>query len=58
MFFLAPNRNMFAGKFVKSERFLALLREHITFNVKLAKVCKMSGIFWVKLDCKISDIFR
>ena len=45
MFFLAPNRNMFAGKFVNSERFLALLREHITFNVKLAEVCKMSGIF-------------
>ena len=31
MFFLTPNtnRNMFAGKFVKSERFLAVLREHI-----------------------------
>ena len=34
MFFLKPNRNMFAGKFVKLERFLAVLREHIIFNVK------------------------
>ena len=33
MFFLTPNRNMFAGKLViKSERFLAVLREHIIFN--------------------------
>ena len=34
MFFLAPNRNMFAGKFVKSERILAVLWEHIIFHVK------------------------
>ena len=34
IFFLTPNRNMFPGKFVKSERFLAVLREHIVFNVK------------------------
>ena len=26
LFFLTPNRNMFAGKFVKSERFLAVFR--------------------------------
>ena len=32
MFFLTPNRNMFVGKFVKSERFLVVLQEHI--NVK------------------------
>ena len=31
---LAPHINMFAGKFVKSERFLAVLRERIIFNVK------------------------
>ena len=31
---LAPYRNMFAGKFVKSERFLAVLPERIIFNVK------------------------
>ena len=29
MFCLTPNRNMFAGTFVKSERFLDVLREHI-----------------------------
>ena len=34
IFLLAPNRNMFTGKFVKSERFLAVLQEHIIFNVK------------------------
>ena len=34
MFFLTPNGNMFAGKFVKSERFLAVSREHIVFSVK------------------------
>ena len=33
MFFLTPNRNMFAGKFVKSERLLTVLQEHIIFNV-------------------------
>ena len=31
--FLTPNRNVFARKFaVKSERFLAVLREHVIFN--------------------------
>ena len=34
IFFLIPNRNRFAGKYVKSETFLAVLREHIVFNVK------------------------
>ena len=34
-FFLTPNRNMFAEKsVVKSERILAVLREHIIFNFK------------------------
>ena len=33
-FFLTPNRNMIALKLVKSEIFLAVLREHIIFNVK------------------------
>ena len=33
-FFLIPNRNMFAGKFVKSQRLLTVLWEHIIFNVK------------------------
>ena len=31
MFFLTPNRNMFA---VKSQRFLAVSPEHVIFNVK------------------------
>ena len=33
MFFLTPNRNMFAGKFVKSERYLTVLRKHTIFNI-------------------------
>ena len=45
MFFLTPNRNMFAGIFVKSERFLTMLREHIIFNVKWVEVRKMSEVF-------------
>ena len=33
IFFLTPNRKMLARKFVKSETFLAMLREHIIFSV-------------------------
>ena len=44
-----PNRNMFAGKFLMSERFLPVLREHIIFNVKWVEVRKMNEVFWVKL---------
>ena len=33
-FCLTPNRNMLAGKSVKSERFLVVLLEHIIFNIK------------------------
>ena len=57
MFFLTPNRNIFTAKFVKSERFLTVLWEHITFDVKWVEVHKMSEVFWVKLYCKISDLF-
>ena len=32
--FLTPNRNMFSGIFVKSERVLFVLREHIVLYVK------------------------
>ena len=41
-FFLTPNGNMFTGKFVKSGRFLAVLRDDIVFNVMLVEVRKMS----------------
>ena len=34
MFFWTPNRNMFAGKFVNAENFLAVLQEHIIFDIK------------------------
>ena len=45
IFFLTQNRNMFAGKFVKSERLLAVLREHIIFSVRWVKVWKMNEVF-------------
>ena len=38
MFFLTPNRKALAGKFVKWERFLAVLQEHIIFNFKWVEV--------------------
>ena len=58
MFFLTRNEKIFAGKFVKWERFLVVLWEHIIFKVKLVEVRKMIQVFWAKLYCKISDLFR
>ena len=62
MFFLTPNRNMFAGKFIKWERFLAMLLEHIMFDVieveVEVEVDKMNEVFWARLYCKMSDIFH
>ena len=58
MFYLKPNKKMLAGKFVKQERFLAVLRKHIKFNVKLVDVHKISDVFWAKLYCKMSELFR
>ena len=55
--FLIPNRDMFAGKFVKSERVLEVFREHIIFNVKWVEIPKMSEVFWTKPYCKMSDLF-
>ena len=57
MLFLTPNRNMLAGKFVKSDRVLTVLLEQFVVNVKLVEVSKVSGVFWVKLYCKMSDLF-
>ena len=44
MSFMTPNRNMSAGKFLKSERFLAALWDHIIFNVKRVEVHKMNEV--------------
>ena len=57
IFFLIPNRNMFGGKFVKSERFLIVFREHNIFNIKWLEVHKISEVFWVKPYSKLSDLF-
>ena len=43
--FLTPNRNIFAGRFVKSERVLAVLLEQFVVNVKLVDISKMSEVF-------------
>ena len=46
MFFLTPNRSLFAEKcLVNSERFLAVLQEHVIFNVRRVEVYKMSEVF-------------
>ena len=58
MFFLTPNRNMFAGKFMCLESFLDTFWEHIVFNVKRVEIRKMSEVFWPKLYCKLSDLSR
>ena len=42
----------FAEKFVKWERFLAVLHEHIIFNVKWVEARKMSEVFWARLRLK------
>ena len=55
MFFLTRDRNMFAGK---SKSFLAVLREHVTFNVMQAEVQKISEVFWAKLFCKNCKNFK
>ena len=48
MFFLTPNRNMLGGKFVKSERFLTVLREHIIFNFKWVRLFEQNcSVEWV-----------
>ena len=57
IYILMPNINMLAGKFIKWERFLAMFWEYIIFNLKCVEVCKLSEIFWVKLYCKMSDLF-
>ena len=58
MLLLTSNRNMLAGKFVKSERVLAVLRVQFVVNVKLVEIRKMGEVFWAKLYCKMSDFFR
>ena len=57
MIFLTPNRNIFAGKFVNWESFLAVFWEHVIFDFKRVEIREMSEAFWVKLYCKMSDIF-
>ena len=61
IFFLASNRKILAGKFVKwfgrFVRFMAVLREHIIFNIKWDEVRKMSEVFWAKLYSTMSDLF-
>ena len=49
--------NLFPGKFVNPERFLAVLREHVIPNTKRVEVRKMSEVFLAKLYYKMSDHF-
>ena len=58
IFFLTQDKKReVCWKFIKSERLLAVFREHIIFNVKWVKVCKMSEFFLAKLYCKMCNIF-
>ena len=57
MTFLTPNRNIFAGKFVIWESFLAVFWEHVISIFKRVEIRKMSEAFWAKLYCKMSDLF-
>ena len=57
MFFLTPNRNMFAGKFVHWENFLAVFWEHIISISKELRFAKWVRFFWAKLYCKMSNLF-
>ena len=57
MFFLTPNRNMFAGKFVNWECSLAVFSRHIIFNFKRVEICKITEVSWAKLYYKMSDLF-
>ena len=58
MFFLTPNRNIFAGKCVNWLSFLAVFWEHFIFNFKRVVTRKMIVVIWAKLYCKMSDIFH
>ena len=57
-FFLTPNRNMSARKFVDWESFLAVFWEHIIFNFKRVDIRKISEIFWAKMYCKMGGLSR
>ena len=57
MFFLKPNKNMFPGKSVKRQWFLAVFQEYIVFNVKKVEVRKQSEGFFVKIYYKMGDLF-
>ena len=56
MIFVIPNRNIFVGKFVNWESFLAVFWEHVISCFKRVEICKMSEAFWAKLYCKMSDL--
>ena len=57
MFSLTPSRNMSAEKFLKTERFLAVLQQHTIFNIKWVEVRKMNDFYRAKLYCKMNDLF-
>ena len=45
MFYLTLTKNMFAGKFVKLVRILAVLREYVFHNAEWLDIRKISGAF-------------
>ena len=56
-FFSDTKQKLVFWKTFKVRKAFGFLWEHIIFNVKWVKFCKMSEIFWAKLYCKMSDLF-
>ena len=53
--FLTPNRNMFARKFVKSERLFTVLREHVILSNEFRFVNWV--VFWAKMHYRMREYF-
>ena len=56
-FFLTPNRNMFSGKLLKSERLLPFCRSILFSMSSESHFVKWVKFFWAKLCCKMNDFF-
>ena len=53
--FLTPNRNMFARKFLKSERLFTVLQEHVILSNEFRFVNWV--VFWAKMHYRMREYF-
>ena len=58
MFFFLTQTRCLLENFLSDKGFFAALREHTFVIVEWAEVSKMIEVFWAKLNCKISNLFR